>query len=455
MRRGLANLLSLCAALPAIGCAWLHGESPEVAAREHEVERALAVLKEQLDIPVDALAREIERVLPPAEGGFTPAARQQLFDNEMVWLGVHQLIGFGENRARIESILARLAFDEHGAYFPAGMEGHPGQVAAELSRLRVDPKERFVAGDRSVTPADLVQSARDRFDHASVREDPAWLIESTGYGRDPTQGWVSLRGETTWVHGYILGRLRVLGATNDLNAPGFAEGGLHFAESIGRLVPRLAAHPEFQEEGTTREAVTVYLRFLEYYLHTVMEPWLEQAARNLEPAQEAFRTAPSEETAQPFLRRLRDAGHILEMVHDPASWFDGRISPVEQGLAAEKLAQAILRWYGPDYASARAALEGIYDREGRPRSLLCAGQMMHANHGLSLWLKSSRQSSFGPAPVVAEGIVPLAHGLPEADRARARDEVQTLLRVPRDAVEERAEHPARREAHVLDGLVAE
>jgi hypothetical protein len=455
MRFRFASVLSLCVASAAIGCAWLREQTPESAAREREVEKALAVLREQLDLPVDAVAREIERVLPPVEGGFTAAGRQLLFENEMVWLGVHQLIGFGEDRARIESILARLAFDEHGPYFPAGIEGHPGQVAAELSRLGVDPRERFAAGNRSVTPADLVQAARDRFDHTTVREDPAWLIEATGYGRDPTQGWVSLRGQTTWVHGYILGRLRVLGATNDLNAPGFAEGGLHFAESVGRLVPRLAASPEFQEEGTTREAVTVYLRFLEYYLHTVMEPWLEEAARNLEPAQEAFRAAPGEATAQPFLRRLRDAGHILEMIHDPASWFDGRISPVEQGLAAEKLAQAVLRWYGPGFESARAALERIYDPEGRPRSLLCAGQMMHVHHGLSLWLKSSRASALGPAPVVAERIVPLAHGFPEPDRARARDEVEALLRVPRDAVEERAEHPARREAHVLDGLVAE
>jgi hypothetical protein len=455
MRRSFASLLSLCAALPAIGCAWLREESPEALARAHEVERALAVLRERLDLPVDAVAREIERVLPPVEGNLTPAGRQLLFDNEMVWLGVHQLIGFGEDRARIEAILARLAFDEHGPYFPAGMEGHPGQVTAALSRLGVDPDERFAVGDRSVAPADLVQSARDRFDHTSLREDPAWLIEAVGYGRDPTQGWVSLRGETTWVHGYILGRLRVLGTTNDLNAPGLAEGGLHFAESIGRLVPRLAAHPDFAEDGTTREAVTVYLRFLEFYLHTVMEPWLEQASRNLEPAQEAFRAAPSEETAQPFLRRLRDAGHILEIIHDPKSWFDGRISPVEQGLAAEKLAQAVLRWYGPEYEAARAALERIYDAEGRPRSLLCAGQMLHAYHGLSLWLASSRESALGPAPVVAERIVPLADGLPEADRARARDEVQAFLRVPRDAVEERAERPARREAHVLDGLVAE
>ena len=113
---------------------------------------------------VEARASEIERVLPPVGGSLTPAGRQLLFDNEMVWLGVHQLIGFGEDRARIESILARLAFDEHGPYFPPGFEGHPAQVAAELSRLGVDPGERFSAGSRTVTPADLVQSARDRYD---------------------------------------------------------------------------------------------------------------------------------------------------------------------------------------------------------------------------------------------------------------------------------------------------
>ena len=455
MRRRLASLLSLCAALPAIGCAWIRGEAPESAARAQQVERALAVLRESLDLPVDALAREIERVLPPVAGDVTPAVRQHLFNFEMVWLGVHQLIAFGEDRARIESILARLAFDEHGPYFPAGIEGHPAQVTAELSRLGIDPGERFAAGTGTVTPADLVQSVRDRFDNASVGVDPAWLIEATTYGRDPTQAWVSLRGETTWVHGYILGRLRVLGATNDLNAPRLAEGGLHFAESIGRLVPRLAQHENFEQDGTTREAVAAYLRFLEWYLHRVMEPWLDEAARNLEPAQEAFRSAPSEETARPWLRRLRDAAHILEMIHDPASWFDHQISPVEQGLAAEKLAQAVLRWYGPDLEPARAALERIYDQQGRSPALLFAGQMMHAHHGLSLWLKSSRESALGPAPVVAERIVPLAHGLPKAHLARARDEIEPLLRVPRNAVEERAEHPARREAHVLDGLVAE
>ena len=37
-------------------------------------------------------------------------------------------------------------------------------------------------------------------------------------------------------------------------------------------------------------------------------------ASSVETGLEAFRAAPSEETAQPFLRRLRDAGHILEML---------------------------------------------------------------------------------------------------------------------------------------------
>ena len=300
-----------------------------------------------------------------------------------------------------------------------------------------------------------MQRARDRYDDASFAEDPSWLIEAVTYGRDPTQGWVSANGEATWVHGYILGRLKMLGQTNDLNATRLAEGGLHFAESIGRLVPRLAEHPDFQQDGSTREAVTVYLRFLEWYQHQVMEPWLEQAAQNLEPALEAYRAAPSAATAEPFLRRVRDAGHILEMIHDPKSWFDGRISPVEQRLAAEKLAATVLRWYSPELDAARAALEQFYDAEGRPLSLLCMGQLMHVYHGLSLWLAFSRESALAPAAVVAEGIVPLADGLAEAHVAGARDEIEPLLRVARDAVEERAEHPARREAHVLDGLIAQ
>ena len=390
MQRSLASVLSLCTALSLLGCAWLRAGSPETPAGTREVEKALVVLRERLDLPLDALAREIDRVLPPVGGDVTPESRQRLFDHEMAWLGVHQLIGFGENRARIESILSRLAFDEHGPYFPAGIEGHPGQVTAELSRLRVKPNERFATGSRSVTPAELVRSARDRFEHTSFASDPSWLIEAVTYGQDPTRGWVSASGEATWVHGYILGRLKILGQTNDLNSTGLAEGGLHFAESIGRLVPRLAQHPDFQQDGSTREAVAVYLRFLEWYQHQVMEPWLEQAAQDLAPSLEAYRAAPSAATAEPFLRRLRDAGHILEMIHDPASWFDGRISPVEQRVAAEKLAATVLRWYGPELEAGRAALEKIYDADGRPLSLLSAGQLMHAYHGLSLWLAASR-----------------------------------------------------------------
>src|SRR5262245_61460597 len=311
MRRGLASWLSLCAALGALGGAnsgGSGGKTPEAAARDQLVERAVAMLRARLDTSPDAQAVEIQRVLPPigssfAPGGssLTPEGRQLLFDHEMVWLGLHQLIGFGEDRARIESILGRLAFDEHGPYFRPGIEGHPANVAAELSRLGVDPGERFTAGARTVTPADLVQSARDRYGTSSVSTDPAWLIEAVTYGRDPTQAWVNLRGETNWVHGYILGRLRVLGDTNDLNATGLAEGGLHFAESIGRLVPRLAQHPDFaQEGGVAREAVNVYLPFLEWYQRTYMERWLDEAARNLVPSQDAFRSAPSEETAQPW-----------------------------------------------------------------------------------------------------------------------------------------------------------
>jgi hypothetical protein len=175
MRRGPAGLLALCAALPAIGCSWIGADEPPSAARERLVESALAVLRERLDLPVETWASEIQRVLL-SNGSLAPATRQLLFEHHMVWLGVHQLIGFGQDRARIESILARLAFDEHGPFFPPGLEGHPGQVTAELSRLGVDPGERFAAGSRTVTPAELVQSVRDRYDTATVAVDPAWLI---------------------------------------------------------------------------------------------------------------------------------------------------------------------------------------------------------------------------------------------------------------------------------------
>jgi hypothetical protein len=390
MRRSFAGLLALCTTFSLLACAWLAGGRSEEDARLEEVERALAVLSAQLDLSVDALASEVDRVLPPVSESQTPAARQLDFEFEMVWLGVHQLIGFGSDRARIESILSRLAFDDHGPYFPAGLEGHPGQVTAELSRLGIDPRERFTVGSRWVTPAELVQSARDRFDHERLAEDPSWLIEATTYGQDPTQGWVSSRGGATWVHGYVLLRLRKLHETNDLTAARLAEGGLHFAESVGRLVPRLAAHPDFEQDGETREAVAVYLRFLEWYQRQVLEPWLEQAARGLLPALEAFQAAPSAATAEPWLRRLRDAGHILEIAGDPKSWFHERVSPVERRAAAEQLAAAALRWYAPELAASRAALEAILDSEGRPLSLQCAGQWMHAHHGLSLWLAQAR-----------------------------------------------------------------
>src|SRR5437773_2007442 len=60
-----------------------------------------------------------------------------------------------------------------------------------------------------------------------------------------------------------------------------------------------------------------------------------------------------------------------------------------------------------------------------------------------------------PRAVVAERVVALADRLPEAGRAGAGDEVEPFLRVARDAVEERAEHAAGAEAHILGGLVAE
>src|SRR5437867_13200343 len=60
-----------------------------------------------------------------------------------------------------------------------------------------------------------------------------------------------------------------------------------------------------------------------------------------------------------------------------------------------------------------------------------------------------------PRPIVAERVVALADRLPKAGHAGTGDEVEPLLRVARDAVEERAERAAGGEAHVLGGLVAE
>jgi hypothetical protein len=390
MRRPIVSLLIACVASGALGCAWLRCTPPENEALAREVEAALLLLRQDLDVPPSAVAAEIDRVLPPPSESQPAARRQLLSDHELVWLTVHQLIGFGESRERIETALSLVVFDEHGPYFPAGIEGHPAQVVAELSRLGVDPGERFAVGERSVTPAELVDAARDRFDPATVKDDPSWLIEAVTYGRDPTQGWVSRRGEPTWVHGYILPRLRTLANTNDLNATGLAEGGLHFAESIGRLVPRLAAHPDFERTGVTGEAVALYVRFLEHYQRTIMTPWLELAARDLEPSLAAYAAAPGEATAEPWLRRLRDAGHILEMAQDPKSWFRGRMSPVELSVGAQSLSRAVVRWYAPELAAARAGLEQISDAEGRPRALLCRGQLMHAHHALALWLASLR-----------------------------------------------------------------
>ena len=455
MQRSLASLLSFGAALAAFGCASLRAGQAGDAPGTQEVERALGVLRPQLDLSPGVLASELDRQLPPAGGAFTPELRRLLFDREMVSLGTQQLIAFGGDRARIESIFSRLAFDDRGVAFPPGVEARPGQVAAALARLRVPPGERYRAGARHVSPSQLAQTARDRYEDRRFFDDPAWLIEAVSYGRDPTQGWVGASGEASWVHGYILGRLRLISQTNDTSAAKLVDGGLPFAASVGRLVPRLAAHPDFQQPGSTREAVAVYLRFLEWFQHQKMEPWLEQAAQNLEASLEAFRAAPGAATAEPFLRRLRDAGHILEMVHDPASWFDGRLSPVEQRLAAEALARVALRWYSIDYNATRAALEKTLDADQRPLSLLAMNQWLHAYHGLSLWLAASRRSGLAPAAVVAEGVVPLADGLAEADVAGAGDEVEPLLRVARDAVEQRAEHAARREAHVLDRLVAQ
>src|SRR4030095_7827903 len=62
---------------------------------------------------------------------------------------------------------------------------------------------------------------------------------------------------------------------------------------------------------------------------------------------------------------------------------------------------------------------------------------------------------FGAPTVVAERIVALADRLAEAQLAGPGDEVQPFLGMPRDAVEQSAEGAARREPHVLCGLVAE
>src|SRR5262245_58599730 len=62
MRRGLASWLALCAVLGPLGCAGSgDGKTPEAAAREQLVGRALAVLRERLDTSPDAQAVEIQR----------------------------------------------------------------------------------------------------------------------------------------------------------------------------------------------------------------------------------------------------------------------------------------------------------------------------------------------------------------------------------------------------------
>src|ERR687898_883348 len=57
--------------------------------------------------------------------------------------------------------------------------------------------------------------------------------------------------------------------------------------------------------------------------------------------------------------------------------------------------------------------------------------------------------------VVAEQVVALAHGVAEPDLLGAGHEVEALLRVARDAVEQRAERAGRRQPHALRRLVAE
>ena len=189
MQRRIASLLSLCAALPGIGCAWVRGGSPESDARARQVESALAVLRQHLDLPVDALAREVDRLLPPVGENVTPAGRQLIFDHQMVWLGVHQLIGFGEDRAQIESILARLSFDEHGPYFPRrdrgpSRAGRRGALAAGHRPRRAlrgrrrqrhrDARRSGADGARSLRPRERSRGSglADRGHHLRTRSDP-------------------------------------------------------------------------------------------------------------------------------------------------------------------------------------------------------------------------------------------------------------------------------------------
>src|SRR6266849_1240316 len=60
-----------------------------------------------------------------------------------------------------------------------------------------------------------------------------------------------------------------------------------------------------------------------------------------------------------------------------------------------------------------------------------------------------------PRSIIPERIISLPHSLAETSLSRPCYEDVALLGVASDAVEERAERAAGREAHVFDGLVAE
>lgn len=57
------------------------------------------------------------------------------------------------------------------------------------------------------------------------------------------------------------------------------------------------------------------------------------------------------------------------------------------------------------------------------------------------WRETRSAGSLGTprAPIVLEGVVALAHGLPEADVLRSGHEVQTFLGVAGDAIEQGAQ----------------
>src|SRR6266852_1521323 len=76
-------------------------------------------------------------------------------------------------------------------------------------------------------------------------------------------------------------------------------------------------------------------------------------------------------------------------------------------------------------------------------------------HPLSRALTRPRPPRPRPRTIIPEWIISLPHSLAETSLSRPCYEVVAFLGVASDAVEERAERAAGREAHVFDGLVAE